>query len=84
MAADNEAQVQLLNLQALLDEANYNLEVATSLRDSTVDALADADEALRVATEDKETTDSAFDDAGTNKGAEEDELGDIETARDNA
>jgi len=57
LAADNDAQVQLLNLQALLDEANYNLEVATSLRDSTVDALADADEALRVATEDKETTD---------------------------
>jgi hypothetical protein len=52
LAADNAAQVELLRLQALLDAANYNLEVATSLRDSTVTALSDADEALRIATED--------------------------------
>jgi hypothetical protein len=40
-----------LNLQSLLDTADYNLSVATALRDSTVDDLADADEALRLATE---------------------------------
>lgn len=51
LATDNAAQVQLLNLQSLLDTADYNLSVATALRDSTVDDLADADEALRVATE---------------------------------
>jgi len=46
LAADNEAQVQLLNLQALLDTADFDLSVASALKDSTVDALADADQAL--------------------------------------